>query len=121
MIYIPCTHLAETEAELQTLKAMVENAVAFLYPDDHASATRAPQLLDGLPTWSQQVILANMKKATNLTLTILKSLYPQANLDVAGKGFMMTCTEDEANKLMDDSAVTTYQIVEMLPIDMSQE
>jgi hypothetical protein len=44
--------LTETEAELKALNAMVENAVAFFYPDDPASAARAPQLLDGLPTQS---------------------------------------------------------------------
>jgi hypothetical protein len=32
---------------------MVENVVAFFDPDDPASATRAPKLLDGLLTRSQ--------------------------------------------------------------------
>jgi hypothetical protein len=47
------------------------------------------------------------------------SVYPRANLDAMGKGFMVTCTEDEVSKLMDDSTVTMSQIVEMLPVSMS--
>jgi septal ring factor EnvC (AmiA/AmiB activator) len=44
--------LAQTEAELNALKAMVENAVSFFYPNDTSLAARAPLLLDGLPTRS---------------------------------------------------------------------
>jgi hypothetical protein len=43
-------NIIETKAKLQTLKSMVENVVAFFYLEDSASATRALQLLDGLPT-----------------------------------------------------------------------
>jgi hypothetical protein len=115
----PCAYLAETEAELQTLMAMVENAVAYFYPDDPASVTRAPVLLDGLPTRSREVILANMRKASSLTLGILKSLYPRSDLDAVGEGFAATCTEDKANKLVEDSIVMTSRVVEMLHIEMS--
>jgi hypothetical protein len=55
---------------------MVENVVAFLCPNDSSSAAQAPQLLGGLPTQSQEVILTNMKQSVSLTLGILKSLYP---------------------------------------------
>jgi hypothetical protein len=98
---------------------MVENVVPFFYPDDSASAARAPQLLDGLSTRSREVILANMTQLASLTLGILKLLYPRDNLDVAGEGFASTYNEDEANKLMEDSAVTASQIVAMLPVNMS--
>jgi hypothetical protein len=98
---------------------MVENVVPFFYPDDSASAARAPQLLDGLSTRSREVILANMTQLASLTLGILKLLYPWDNLDVAGEGFASTYNEDEANKLMEDSAVTASQIVAMLPVNMS--
>jgi hypothetical protein len=80
--------------------------VVFLYPDDSASAARTPQLLDGLPTQSRDVILANMRQSVTLTLGILKSLYPRANLDATGKGFVMACIEDEASKLVENSDVT---------------
>jgi hypothetical protein len=60
-----------------------------------------------------------MKQSASLTLGILKSLYPRANYDVVGEGFIATCTKDEENKLMEDSVVTASQIVEMLPINMS--
>jgi hypothetical protein len=59
-----------------------------------------------------------MRQLTILTLRIRKSLYPWANLDAVGKGFIATCTEEEANKLMEDSAVTVSEIVEMHPINM---
>jgi hypothetical protein len=80
---------------------------------------RAPLLLDGLPTQSREVILANLRKAVSLTLRILKSLYPQVDLDVAGEGFAMTYTEDEANQLIEHSTVTTSRVIEMLPVDIS--
>jgi hypothetical protein len=60
-----------------------------------------------------------MKQLASLTLSILKSLYPRGNLDVVGEGFMTTCTEDEANKFVEDSAMMMNQIIEMLPINMS--
>jgi hypothetical protein len=60
-----------------------------------------------------------MRKASILTLRILKSLYPQANLDVAGEGFTVTCSEDEANKLVDDSTVMATRVIEMLPVNLS--
>jgi hypothetical protein len=47
-----------------------------------------------------------MKQSTSLTLNIFKSLYPQANLDVADEGFTMTYSDEEALKLVEDSAVT---------------
>jgi hypothetical protein len=60
-----------------------------------------------------------MRKASILTLGFLKSLYPQANLDVAGEGFIVTCSEDEANKLVDDSTVMATRVIEMLPVNLS--
>jgi hypothetical protein len=60
-----------------------------------------------------------MTQLASLTLGILKLLYPRDNLDVAGEGFASTYNEDEANKLMEDSAVTASQIVAMLPVNMS--
>jgi hypothetical protein len=40
--------LVESDAELNALKQMVENIVAFFYPGDSSTDARAPQLLDGL-------------------------------------------------------------------------
>jgi hypothetical protein len=42
--------------------------------------------LDGLPTHSQKVILANVKQSACLTLGILKSLYPLADFKAVGDG-----------------------------------
>jgi hypothetical protein len=71
-------------------------------------------------TQSQEIILANMKQLVSLTLVILKSLYPWANLDVAGEGFTATCSDNEALKMVEDSVVMAECIVDMLPGDMSQ-
>jgi hypothetical protein len=98
---------------------MVENVIMFFYPSDTSTATRAPQMLDSLPTRSREIILANMKQSAGLTLGILKSLYPRADLDAVGEGFATTCSDDEALKLVDDSAVTAERIVDMLLVDMS--
>jgi hypothetical protein len=98
---------------------MVDNVIAFFYPGESSTGTRAPQMLDSLPTRSQGIILANMKQLASLTLGILKSLYPRADLDAVGKGFATTCSYEEALKLVDDSAVTVGHIVDMLGVDMS--
>jgi hypothetical protein len=60
-----------------------------------------------------------MRKASSLTLSILRSLYPQADLDMTGKGFTVTCTEVEASKLVEDSTVMVTRVIEMLQVDMS--
>jgi hypothetical protein len=54
-----------------------------------------------------------------LTLGILKSLYPRDDLDAAGEGFAMTCSEDEANKLVEDSTMMVTRIIEMVSVNMS--
>jgi hypothetical protein len=55
----------------------------------------------------------------SLTLGILKSLYPRADLDTAGEGFAATCTDKEALKLVEDNAVIAGQVINMLGVDMS--
>jgi hypothetical protein len=76
-------------------------------------------MLDNLPTRSREIIIANMKQSVSLSLRILKSLYPQANLDATGEGFAATCSDNEALKLIEDSTVAAEHIVDMLPVDMS--
>jgi hypothetical protein len=60
-----------------------------------------------------------MKQSASLTLGILKSLYPHANLDTASEGFAVTYSDDEALKLIQDYAVMAEHIVDMLPVDVS--
>jgi hypothetical protein len=86
---------------------MVDNAIAFFYPGESSFGARAPQMLDSLLTRSHEIILTNMRQSVSLTLRILKSLYPQADLEVAGEGFAVTCSDEEAIKLIEDSTVTT--------------
>jgi hypothetical protein len=50
---------------------------------------------------------------------IMKSRYPWANLDVTDEGFAMTYSDEEALKLVEDSAKTAVQDVDMLEVDMS--
>jgi hypothetical protein len=61
----------------------------------------------------------NIRHSACLTLGILKSLHPRAYLDTAGEGFIVTCSDEEALKLVEDFAMTATQIVDMLGIDMS--
>jgi hypothetical protein len=68
--------LVELDAELNALKAMVNNAIAFFYPGESSSNTRAPQMLDSPRSRSREIILANVRQSASLTLGILKSLYP---------------------------------------------
>jgi hypothetical protein len=98
---------------------MVDNAVALFYPGESSSDTCPPQMLDSLPNRSREIILANMGQSASLTLGILKSLYPRADLDMVGEGFTVTCTDKEALMLVEDSAVTTGQVIDMLGVDMS--
>jgi hypothetical protein len=52
-----------------------------------------------------------MKQTSCLTLRILKSLYPRADLDTAGEGFAVTSASEEALKLVEDSTLTADRIV----------
>jgi hypothetical protein len=76
-------------------------------------------MLDSLLTRSRELILANMKQSASLTLSILKSVYPRADLDVAGEGFATTCSDEEALKLIQDSVVMAGHILDMHGVDMS--
>jgi hypothetical protein len=98
---------------------MVDNAMSFFYPGESSSATCMPQMLDSLLNRSREIILANMLKLASLTLGILKSLYPQADLDAAGEGFTVACTDEESLMLVEDSTVAARQVVDMLKVDMS--
>jgi hypothetical protein len=109
----------EFDAELNALKAMVDNTITFFYPGESSIRARAPQMLDSLPSRPREIILANMMQSTSLTLRILKFLYPWADMDVAGEGFTVTCSDDEALKLIEDSAVMAGHIVDMPLVDMS--
>jgi hypothetical protein len=111
--------LVESDTELNTLKAMVDNVIAFFYLGESSSEARTPHMLDSLLTRSQEIILANMRQSASLTLGILKSLYPRADLDVVGDGFATTCSDEEALKLIEDSIVMAEQVIDMLGVDMS--
>jgi hypothetical protein len=76
-------------------------------------------MLDSLPSRSLEIILTNMRQSTRLTLGILRSLYPQADLDTAGEGFTVTRNDEEALKLVEDSTMIAGHIMDMLGVDMS--
>jgi hypothetical protein len=52
-----------------------------------------------------------MRKASSLTLRILKYLYPELDLDVTGKGFAATCTEEEAGELVQTFIEIVTQVI----------
>jgi hypothetical protein len=60
-----------------------------------------------------------MQQSTSLTLGILKSLKPRADLDMTGESFAATCSDKESLKLVEDSGKTAGQVVDMLGVDMS--
>jgi hypothetical protein len=111
--------LIESDAELNALKVMVDNAVVFFYPGESSCEARTPQMLDSLSTRSWEIILANMRQLVSLTLRILMSLYPRVDLDTAGEGFAATCSDEEALKLVKDSAVMVGHVIDMLGVDIS--
>jgi hypothetical protein len=76
-------------------------------------------MLDNMLMRSQEIILTNMRQSVSLTLGILVSLYPRANLDASGEGFVPTCSNKEALKLVEDSAMMVGQVIYMLGVDMS--
>jgi hypothetical protein len=76
-------------------------------------------MVESLPTRSQEIILANMRQSASLTLRILMSLYPRADLDMVGEGFTMMCSNEEALKLVEDSIVIAGHVVDMLRVDVS--
>jgi hypothetical protein len=45
-----------------------------------------------------------MWQSASVTLGIMKSIYPRADLDVVGEGFPASCSDEEALKLVEDSA-----------------
>jgi HEPN domain-containing protein len=95
---------------------MGENVIAYFYPQDLDSA---PELLDMLMTRSREVIIFNLRKASSLTLGILKSLYPRAELDAVGEGFATSYTEEEADDLVQSFVETMTQVIEMIMVDTS--
>jgi hypothetical protein len=54
----------------------------------------------------------------SVTLGILESLYPRANLDVASEGLAATCSDEEVLKLVEDTAKIVIQVVDMLGVDV---
>jgi hypothetical protein len=79
---------------------MAENAVTYFYLQDSDTTQRALELRDMLPTQSWEIIHSNMMKVLSLTIDILKSLYPKADLGATGEGFTATCREELANDLV---------------------
>jgi hypothetical protein len=82
------------------LKVLVENTVAFFYPDGTRGYSCQHGTIIKLNPWDLKVSL------------------PQANLDATGEGFVATFIEEESNKLVEDSTMIASQIMEVLPVDM---
>jgi hypothetical protein len=90
---------------------MAKNAVVYFNPQDSDLVAQAPVLLE--------IIVSNMRKPSSLTLRILKSLYPRADLDAESKGCATTCIEEEAEKIVEDFVESATWVIKMIPVDMS--
>ena len=69
-----------------------------------------------VPDKTRELMKKRMLRASSLTLGILKSLYPRANLDVAGEGFAKDCEPAQASQLVKDSIAAATEIIEMIKI-----
>jgi len=69
-----------------------------------------------VPDKTRELMKKRMLKASSLTLGILKSLYPRADLDVAREGFAKDCDPGRASKLVKDSIAAATEIIEMIKI-----
>jgi hypothetical protein len=65
---------------------------------------------------SRELIKKQILMASSLTLGVLKSLYPHANLDVVGEGFTKDCDQAQAAQLIKDSLQAAAQIIDMINI-----
>ena len=94
----------------------MEKVVSYFPSDQAHAASQVPELLSAVPDKTQEQMKKRMLKASSLTLGILKSLYPRANLDVAGEGFAKDCESAQASRLVKDSVAAATEIIEMIKI-----
>ena len=69
-----------------------------------------------MPDKTRELMKKGMLKASSLTLGILKSLNPRANLNVAGEGFAKDCDPTRASQLVEDSVAAATEIIEMIKL-----
>ena len=77
---------------------------------------KVPELLIAVTDKTRELMKKRMLRASSLTLGILKSLYPRADLDVAKEGFARDCDQARASKLVKDSVAAATEIIEMIQI-----
>jgi hypothetical protein len=113
--------ISELECTILTILFLPvqKTPIMFFYPGESSTRTRAPHMLDSLPSRSWEIIHTNIKQTTSLTLKILKSQYQRVDLDMVGEGIKVTYSDEEALKLVEDSAMMVGDIVDMLPVGMS--
>jgi hypothetical protein len=96
---------------------MVDKAVAFFYQGESSEVPHPPDARQSAHKFSRnyscQYEVVNESNSQDFEVSI-----PRADLDSTGKGFMVTCSNEEALKLIKDSAVIVGQVVEMLGVDM---
>jgi hypothetical protein len=80
---------------------MVDNAIAFFYSDESSFKARPPNARQSAIKVSGDYS-HQYETVTSLPLGIFKSLYPWANLDTTGEGFMVTCSDEEALMFIED-------------------
>jgi hypothetical protein len=95
---------------------MFDNAIAFFYPGEstpkHVPPRQPANSVSG--DYSRQYEAIGESNSWDFEVPI-----PQADLDMAGEDFAVTCSNEEALKLIKDSAVMVGQIIDMLGVCMS--
>ena len=107
---------AAAELELSSLRTAAEKVVSYFHSGQAHTASQVPKLLAAVPNKTRELMKKRMLKASSLTLGILKSLYPHANLDVAGEGFAKDCEPARASQLVKDSVTAATEIIEIIQI-----
>jgi hypothetical protein len=117
-VYLWSSHLglllAAAQLEATSLATAASKVVGRFYPDQPHPSSQLPELLSAVPEKAKEQSKKEAIKASSLTLGILKSLYPRADLDVAKEGFAKGCTSARAMELVKDSIEAATSIVEML-------
>ena len=90
--------------------------VSYFYSGQAHTASQLPELLTTVPEKTRELMKKRMLRASSLTLGILKSLYPRANLDIAGEGFAKNCEPMQASQLVKDSVAAATEFIEMIKI-----
>ena len=73
-------------------------------------------LLNKIPNQARDWVRRIAERSSQVTMGILKSLYPRANIDAAGDGWAQDVTQDQAGALADSSQSAAERVTRMLDL-----